>query len=42
MHKLFCVFLFLASPTFSEQPQNINDLRTEIIGYIESGSYLAD
>jgi predicted secreted acid phosphatase len=42
MHRLLCVFLFLASPALAEQPQNISDLRSEVINYIESGSYLAD
>lgn len=42
MRALFLVFLFLAAPALAEQPQNIADLRSEIIGYIDSGSYSAD
>lgn len=42
MRALFLVFLFLTGPALAEQPQNIADLRSEIIGYIDSGSYSAD
>ena len=42
MRHFLLALLILCGPALAEQPQNISDLRAEIINYIDSGSYLAD